>query len=181
MKLQKHQKKTVSNEEYNIAYNNKDNQRIIKAVLFTYRGKLDEDTLKTCGLNALWRCLQNHNESFSTKFTSSLWRFVNWECKKELRTLATSKYKPLELFDVANEEEEMYSVFDDLHDVLDQEYCQIIKLRFLEKMTLREIGNKFGYTKEAARQKLEKAIGQIRMVYNSKGKDKNGQLELLTN
>lgn len=167
MKLVKNKKKFVNNQIYNDAYENKDNQKIIGCVLSKYRGQLDEDTLKTCGLNALWRCLQNHEVSFATKFTSSLWRFVHWECKKELQTLARTKFKPTELFDIAIDKP-IESIFDDIDHILDQEQSKIVKLRFLHRMTLKEIGKEFGYSKEAARQKLEKAIDRIRnMVYNS--------------
>ena len=152
---------------YNDAYYNIDNQKIIKAVLSTYRGRLDEDTLIDCGLNALWRCLQSHKTEFTTKFTTSLWRFVNWECKKELQNLARARHKPSELVDISIDSSE-YTVFDDIDTCLDDVHSQIVKLRFLEGMTLKEIGNHFGFTKEAARQKLKFALKQIKeLVYNS--------------
>jgi len=167
MKLVKNQKKLVNNQIYNNAYENLDNQRIISSVLSKYRGRLDEETLKGCGLNALWRCLENHNEALGTKFTSSLWRFVHWECRKELQTLARSKYKPTELVEIAVDEE-CENVFDDLDNILDPEYSKIVKLRFIHGMTLKEIGKEFGYTKEAARQKLKYALNRIKdMVYNT--------------
>ncbi len=60
-----------------------------------------------------------------------------------------------------------YTIFDDIDKLLEPEYSKIIKLRFIEGMTLREIGKKFGYTKEAARLKLTKALAQVKqMVYN---------------
>jgi len=167
MKVIKNQKKLVNNQIYNDAYENLDNQKIISAVLSKYRGRLDEDTLKHCGLNALWRCLQNHNENLGTKFTSSLWRFVHWECRKELQTLARSKYKPVELVEIPINYESI-NIFDDLPNFLDQEHCKIVELRFIHGMTLKEIGKEFGYTKEAARQKLNYALDRIKdMVYNT--------------
>jgi len=167
-------KKIISNELYNIAYNNLDNQRIIKSVLAKYRKQLDDDTLRTCGMHAIWRCLESHDETYSTKFTSSLWRFVNWECKKELQVLARSKFKPQELTDIAINVD-AYNIFDDLSNILNEEEVKLIKLRFVEGMTLKEIGKEFGYTKEAARLKLKYTLDQIRsMVYNStEGKDNN--------
>lgn len=163
----KKERKFVDNSIYTNAYENKDNQQIIKSVLSKYRGRLTEETLKSCGLNALWRCLQQHDEKYTTKFTSSLWRFVHWECKKELKTLARSKFRPQELTDIA-EEVPLDNLFDDISSILDQEQAKIVKLRFLEGMTLKEIGNTFGVTKEAVRLKLKKALNQIKkLVYNT--------------
>ena len=167
MKALKHQKQPVNDLIYNEAYKNKDNQKIIQSVLSKYRRQLDKDTLKSCGLNALWRCLQSHSDNFKTKFTSSLWRFVNWECKKELQTLARTKYKSTELYDIPIEETS-FTIFDELHGLLPPEYCKIVKLRFEHGMTLREIGKVFGYTKESARLKLQHALKQIKqVVYNN--------------
>lgn len=164
----KKQRKEISNKDYNEAFNNLDNKNIINSVLSKYRGRLDEDTLKMCGLNALWRCLQFHDTNYKTKFTSSLWRFTNWECRKELQTLARSKYRPTDLFDVPENEEDCLDVFNDIGTILNEEYSKIVKLRFIEGLTLQEIGTHFGYSKEAARQKLKFALSQIKtLVYNT--------------
>lgn len=163
----KKQRKEISNKDYNEAFNNQDNKNIIGTVLSKYRGRLDEDTLKMCGLNALWRCLQFHDIKYTTKFTSSLWRFTNWECKKELQTLARSKYRPTDLFDVPEDDEGSLEIFNDIKSILNEELSKIVKLRFVDGFTLQEIGRHFGYSKEAARQKLRLALSQIEtMVYN---------------
>jgi RNA polymerase sigma factor (sigma-70 family) len=50
--------------------------------------------------------------------------------------------------------------------LLDEEQSTILKLRFQKGMTLKEIGEQFGYTKEAARQKLNHALIQVKkLVY----------------
>lgn len=171
---QKHEKKEVSNLEYNNAYNNTDNIKITKKVLSFYRPTLDEETLKSCGMRGLWRALQFHQERFKNKFTTSLWRFVNWECENEVKKLIRTQAKPdskvksLEFFDAEDDSLAQTDIFNDISSLLDKESFSIIQLRFLENMTLQEIGTKFGYTKEAARQKLHKALLEVkRLVYNS--------------
>ncbi len=166
-RLRKHPKKVISEIEFNQAYKNSDNQNIIYSVLKKYSNILDADTLKTCGLNALVRCLESHSDEYKTKFTSSLYKFTMWECDRERVKLEKhqSRMKSVELFDIIDDTGREASIFDDIEDVLPQEQVSIVKMRFEESCTLEEIGKRFGYTKESARQKLATALNTLREVY----------------
>jgi DNA-directed RNA polymerase specialized sigma subunit len=163
-KPRKRPKKAITELEFNEAYKNRDNQSIINSVLKKYSNTLDYDTLKSCGLHALWRCLESHSDEFKTKFTSSLYKFTKWECDREILKYNKRKDTTFELFDVAVEGEEI-SIFEDIEEILSPEHASIVKMRFIEDHTLEEIGNHFGYTKEAARQKLKNALEILREVY----------------
>lgn len=172
MTVLKHQKKEVTNQQFELAYRNEDNIKITNKVLSFYKSVLPDEVLKDCGLKGLWRCLQFHNPDNGNKLTTSLWRFVRWECeneKKKLRTLKSRRRsKSIELFDVEDDTTVSMDIFNDIDSMLDNESSSIIRLRFVEKMTLKEIGVRFGYTKEAARQKLNHALSEVkRLVYNS--------------
>ena len=166
-KPRKHPKKVITEADFNEAYKNTDNQNIIHSVLKKYYNALDVDTLKNCGLKALLRCLESHSEEYKTKFTSSLYRFTTWECERERKAAETQseRFKPMELFDIPVGNGREASIFDDLNDVLPEEHASIIKMKFEEDRTLEEIGKHFGYTKEAARQKLKSALTTLREVY----------------
>ena len=171
MKELKHQKKEVTNKQYEEAYKDLDNTKVINKVLSLYQD-LSSETRRDCGLKGLWRCLQFHEPDKGNKLTTSLWRFVKWECENEKKKLRSQKNqkrsKSIELFDVEDEAVEVMDVFHDIDNILDRESSSIIRLRFVEKMTLKEIGATFGYTKEAARQKLNHALEEVkRLVYNS--------------
>lgn len=177
MNQRKHQKKEVTNEEYNAAYNNLNNRRVTNKVLSFYKDRIDSETLKTLGLQGLWRCLQFHDPERENKFTTSLWRFVTWACESEIKRLSTKKNsetkKKIKFTDmnfdyVGNDIKQEFTldIFTDIEELLDAEYSEILKLRFQKGMTLQEIGEQFGYTKEAARQKLNNAIIQVKkLVY----------------
>lgn len=75
--------KVISNEEFKEAYKNEDNIKIINSVLNRYREYLDKDSLKSCGMVGLFRCLRKHTNG-RQKLTSSLYRFVRWECLEEI-------------------------------------------------------------------------------------------------
>lgn len=172
-------KKKITNEAYNEAYNNVDNRRIINSVLSHYKGQLDTDTLKNCGLVGLWRALENHDSSYKTKFTSSLWRFTKYACRTELQALARKQQKKnknefehsnidnIYLDNVYSREEPSLNIFNEIDDILSKEQAKIVRMRFVENMTLEEIGSQMGYTKETARQKLKLALNKIsEVVYN---------------
>src|SRR5262245_45103905 len=92
------QKRDVSNAEFEAALADRDNQNIIKGVTSRYKKQLDADDLYTCGLNALWRALQSHDPAYEQKFTTTLFRFVHWECRRELRSRrgwVASRSRPL--------------------------------------------------------------------------------------
>lgn len=179
MKVVKHQKRKVNEEEYRKAYNNSDNRNVIKSVLKTYKDRLDTHTLESCGLSGLWRALQYHNpEEYTTKFTSTLWRFTTWECDKEVKKAKRKKHKrakqisadALTSLDTRLSPEPSLGLIDDLESVLDNEHAEIVRLRYVNGYTLREIGGYFGYTKEAARLKLKVALSKLRsVVYNTIG------------
>jgi RNA polymerase sigma factor (sigma-70 family) len=67
-----------------------DNRGIIKAVLKRYSFQLESDDLESIGMYALWKCLRYHVDGYQ-KFTTNLYRFVHWECQREL-----GKKKPKE-------------------------------------------------------------------------------------
>lgn len=81
-------KKQIPNIEFETAYQNIDNKKIINSFYKKYRKRLSVDEIKSCGLIALWKCLQCHDSS-KQKFTTSLYRFMTWECLQELK----KKYK----------------------------------------------------------------------------------------
>lgn len=170
MKTKKERKK-ISDSEFNIAFNNQDNQRVIKSVLSKYRYKLDEHTLESCGLSALWKCLQSHDYSFSTKFTSSLWKFTTWECRREIAKVHNKNHNTEQSIDpfadlIPDKDIQSYEITD-YSSVLSDDEQQALSYRFVDGMTLLEVGQKFGFTREAARLKIKRAIEKIRkLVYN---------------
>ena len=76
--------KKISDKEFEEAYKNTDNRNMIRMVCASFSNTLSSDILESCGMLALWKCLRSHDEKYGQKFTSSLYRFVRWECIREL-------------------------------------------------------------------------------------------------
>ncbi len=152
----------VTDEEFEKAYSNQDNRNIIEAVTKKYANKLSKDTQKSCGMYGLWRCIQNHDDKYGRKFTTSLFIHVDWECKRELSSM---KKKSLSSLGDQDETIPSPSSSGDLSEMIESlpdNQKEIIKQRFCENRTLEEIGNNQGYSKEAARQNINKILSKLR-------------------
>lgn len=173
-------KKKISNEEYLSAVNNKDNSNIIKSVLKRYSDILDYDTLTECSLHGLWRALQFHNgEKYTTKFTSSLWKFIKWECQQKMLDNKKSKKKydksrnvydddNLMYFDrISIDKENQEDIFYEINKHINEENIKILKMRFIDKLSLKDIGIKLKYSTQTIKNRIEKSISILRekMVY----------------
>ena len=152
----------VTDEEFEIAYENQDNKNIIKAVTKKYANKLSKDSQKTCGMYGLWRCIQNHDDKYGRKFTTSLFIHVDWECKRELASMNKKNMSLLGEQDNDIPSPASSGDFSDMLEVLTDNQKDIIRQRFYENRTLEEIGNNQGYSKEAARQNINKIILKLR-------------------
>ena len=154
--------KYITNEEFEKAYNNQDNKNIIKAATKKYSSRLSQDAQKTCGMHGLWRCIQNHDDKYGRKFTTSLFLHVDWECKRELGIL---NRRPLAFLGEHDGEIPAPAISGyglEILDALTDKQREIMHQRFYENRTLEEIGNRQGYSKEAARQNINKIIAKLK-------------------
>ena len=152
----------VSNEEFECALNNQDNKNIISAVTKKYSNKLSEDAQKTCGLHGLWRCIQSHDPKYGRKFTTSLFIHVEWECKRELTLLNKKRTGYLGDSDDEIASPPQSGEMSEMLESLPENQKNIMFQRFYENRTLEEIGKKQGYSKEAARQNINKILSKLR-------------------
>lgn len=163
-------RKQVSDEEFKQALANKDNEKVIKAVLSRYYSVIPADDLETCGLEGLWRCLGYHKDGKGNKFTTSLWRFTEWECKRALKKLRRQA-STINMSTIETKEKFEVPVPLDNPDIVHLHECiallkpmerELIKQYYFDRHTMEEIGNIHGYSKEAARQKINKALQELR-------------------
>ena len=63
-------KKEITDLDFSNAVKNQDNIKIIKKATLSYHKIIDQDELNSCGLEALWKSLQCHNEKYNQKFNS---------------------------------------------------------------------------------------------------------------
>jgi RNA polymerase sigma factor (sigma-70 family) len=160
----------VTDQQIRDALNVEDNRNIMRKVTSKYAAMIGVDDLYTCSLHALWRTLQCHDPSYNQKFTTSLFRFCEWECQRELRkkrTKVLSMTVPLEQASQSEIGQEILPSVDDewvreAIDQLDEEDRKIVQFYFIENHSLREVSAKFGLSKQAARKRKTEAMQKLK-------------------
>lgn len=155
--------KKVTNEQFNREYKKQDNLNIMNSATKKYSKYLSPDIQKRCGMHGLWRCIQNHDDKYGRKFTTSLFIHVVWECKREMTALHK---KPISFLGDSDKEipseNKANPDISEIMEMLSEEQKNILFQRFYENKTLEEIGKTMGYSKEAARQNINKIIQKVR-------------------
>jgi RNA polymerase sigma factor (sigma-70 family) len=178
-------RKLVTNDEFIEAYGHlysapedltpkqRDNRNIMHSVTSRYAPFISQNALNDCALQALWRCLGYHEEGWGQKFTTSLWRFTDWECKRELlkiKHLSKTHTIPISEFNDAFDmpSPETSQDVDDIRECINLLLPiekQLIQEYYFERRTMEEIGRLHGYSKEAARQKIAKAVNHLKTIF----------------
>jgi RNA polymerase sigma factor (sigma-70 family) len=165
------QRRPVSNEEFNAALADEDNRKIIKKVLSSFIKVIPPEELEICGNEALWRCLGYHEQGKGNKLTTSLWRFTKWECLRMLKKIRRENNKRMvnlstietkEKLEIPIIENQDYGHLHECISLLSPLDRQLIQEYFFDRRTMHEIGKLHGYSKEAARQKINKAVNRLR-------------------
>lgn len=152
--------RTVSDEQYRNAYDNPNNKRIIRSVCSKFRGVIPEDVLSSCGLFALWMCLENHDHRRKRKFTSSLYTIVTMYCRRELKR----KHEIMIPNPSSMTEEEKIDLRDAV-DNLPEKVRLVVLGRFFENKSVAEMAKEMGYTRQYIKQLLDKGIAELHLVY----------------
>ena len=177
---------SVTNEQFVAALKDKDNKKIISYYKQKYSLYLEPDDIQSCIMQALWECLANFKPEFNTKVSTSLVNYMKWrfstEVKKHKKRKSLSfSYKDKVLLGQHNRiffapipgAEAMPEKVDHsdeyahiMHNLqkLDLDEQKIIKQRFLEELSYREIGKHNGYSKETAKNKTISALSKLRSL-----------------
>ena len=141
------------------ANDNMDYRRIMDKVGSRYSKIIDPDELESLKLITLWECTQNYDPSRNMKFTSYLYQQLGFKIKNTIKKLSR---------EFTNSSIESYSIpkerFDILIDGLNPEAKSILRQKFLNNMTMEEIGVANGYSRETARRKVKKALSQFQKI-----------------
>jgi len=152
-------KTQITNTEFNLA--RVKYLPMITKLVVQYASTLTPDILAAAGDMALWRCLQSYDPSFGQKVSSSLYRFVHWEC---LRAIKDNKCKNISISSDVIGDEELVSIrmiLDDYLSLLPRKARRIVEARFLENRTLDEIARVEGYSKQGIKDIVDRSIGTM--------------------
>lgn len=149
--------KMVTNEEYTAAYHNEDNIKIIKKAVKKYARSIDPHDLQAIKDKALWKALDKYDTT-KGKFTTWLYSYITYLCRAHIYSRKKSKKIVLiSNYDKDNQHPTEYNRrMEELIECLSEEDQKLIKYKFVDKMTLSEIGELYDCTDENIRLKLKK-------------------------
>jgi len=130
---------------------------IMNKVSCNFQKGLDFDEIQSIKLDTLWKCVQNYDTSKGAKFTTYLHNQLNYAFRNEVK----KKKSQVNLGDLHTSVPQKYDYSLDAYDVvfgLPVHISKILKQRFLCKVTMVEIGQANGYSRETARRRLKNAI-----------------------
>jgi RNA polymerase sigma factor (sigma-70 family) len=135
------------------ALENIDYKKIMDSVCAKYSRSVDPDDISSLRLEILWKCLKSFDEDRGVKFTTFLYQQLNYAMMNQLRIRRREKNGiPFDICHIPKENIEV------LLSDLNEDQKRILKQRYLERMTMVEIGAKNGYSRETARRAVNSAL-----------------------
>ena len=130
---------------------------IMNKVSSKFQKGIDRDDVQSVQLDTLWKCLNHYDESKGAKFTTYLHNQLTFAFKNHLK----KQKQQLNLGDLHSNIIDRHDYSRDAHDLvngLPKHISNILEQRYIYNMTMVEIGNANGYSRETARRRLKNAI-----------------------
>lgn len=167
-------KKEISNEDIQKAISNVDNINVANKAMSRYSKILQSDEIESCKINAIWRTLKSHDDCYGQKFTTSLFRFCLWECKKEVRK--KKKKNNIEFVSIYRmSEDEIEAIdglsnehsrnFDEMIEILDNSEKIIMDKMYRQDKNVTEISKELGVSKVFIKKKINTCLQKIKEHY----------------
>ena len=133
-----------------------DVQNIMNKVANRYRTAIDFDDIESIKMQTLWRCIDRYDSDKGTKFTSYLYQQLSFAFKNKLK----KKRREYNVDTIESIDRQMQHAMEvrDMITGLDPEHADVLNKRFYHNMTMQEIGNSNGYSRETARRRLKTAL-----------------------
>lgn len=164
-------KRIVSDEEMRAALADKNNMKIINKVIGKYKKLKDKETIRQLQYITLWRALSYYDAKFNQKFTTSLWRFAEWECKRELAKIYNrqNQVKMVSLDKIEGSSSFSYDgdaeygiLLEECLQSIPSQYREIIGEVVVNGRTPQELSVLYNVSAEAIRQKIAKGRKYIK-------------------
>ena len=158
--------KQITNEEFELAFKNAANVRIMKSASRKYQKVLGEDVL-ACQIHGLWTALRKYDATRGMRFTTYLFECVSRKCYAEASKLTNKKKReiimpPDKLPDTTAYFETTF--VSDMLMSLSEKDAKLLTDRYLSGKTLIEIGTEYGVTLQAIQQRLGTLSKKMRRI-----------------
>ncbi len=141
-------------EEY---LKDKDVIMIMNKVSWPYKYNIDFDEIDSLKMSVLWDCVKKYDPEKGAKFTTYLYQQLSFAFRSKVKK-KKREFSGHVGADKPCEKTQSDMNYYDILEGLPGDVSEIIKQRFIENMTMKEIGRVNGYSRETARRKLSKAV-----------------------
>lgn len=125
-----------------------------------FSNQLDNDSIYTCHINALWKAFLHFDPNRNVKFTTYLYNGVFIECLKEIKFTNKGRNLKKKLHENIPEKRDPYFLIDILDEVCDEDK-ELILDKF-SNMTIEEMATKRNTNRETTRKRLKNALSKLR-------------------
>jgi RNA polymerase sigma factor (sigma-70 family) len=143
------------------------NDTSIKSIMRTvegrYKNAIDQDDLSSVSHETLWRCIDKFDPSRETKFTSYLYQQLNYAFKNQLKRDSRNKSYATDNIEKSTCDDVRLEVMDIISS-MPEDLGSVLHQRFICNMTIQEIGDSNGYSRETARRRIKKAFRKCREI-----------------
>lgn len=130
-----------------------------------FKQQLSVDVLENCCLHGLYECIEKHDSTLGSKFTTSLYYHISLQCMRTIYKQANHRIN--ELVDVGfshNTAEAL--IIEEFLDVLNDREKSMVRDRYLNSLTFSELATKYDCTAPGAKYIINKAIDRMNLEYN---------------
>tara|TARA_R100000008_G_scaffold84430_2_gene71794 strand:+ start:9977 stop:10444 length:468 start_codon:yes stop_codon:yes gene_type:complete len=146
----------MDNKKFEEYWTSSDIQNIMNKVANRYKNSIDFDEIESIKMQTVWKCIDKYDPDRGTKFTSYLYQQLTFALKNKIKK-KRMEFNVDIVDDVDRKQQERMEVQDILMG-LDPEDRDVLNKRYYHNMTMLEIGNSNGYSRETARRRLKKAL-----------------------
>lgn len=144
------------------ALENEEFAKIINRASSKYRKYIDEHELKSLQMEVLWKCLNKYNPEHKMKFVTYLYTQIGYAIKNLIKkNKRVDRTYDFDIDKTCHDNKEVQVILGSLKEA-DR---KILEQRFFSRMTVKEIGDANGYSKETARRKIQQALNKCRLMY----------------
>jgi RNA polymerase sigma factor (sigma-70 family) len=131
---------------------------IMNKVSFPYKNNIDYDEIDSIKMDILWDCINKYDPARGSKFTSYLYQQLSFAFRSKVKKKKREYSSEFVRDNTPCLKTESDMNYYDMLEGLPVDVSSIIKQRYMENMTMKEIGSANGYSRETARRKLIKAV-----------------------
>jgi RNA polymerase sigma factor (sigma-70 family) len=149
--------KSVSNDEFTIAWENKEYQKIISTAIQPFLKNLSLEESIEVRQMGLWEAMRRYEPIKKPKFTSYLYQIIRWQCGRIIYSRKKPKYRTNVKIENYSSNVHKNVPFFELVDGLTNLEEKVVRDRFIENRSLHDIGQRHDISHQTVQNVLKRA------------------------